>query len=147
MHPTKKSESLIVQTWRSENFVQFFANMETERTNVGDPGPPVSIGRLVLMLTTYAQQIAFLMEYDILPRIGMCHKCSNTISGEYKERKKNERVWWCLTCKVGTSIRFGTVLYKSKMKLKNWILLAYCFVERNRTYAQTSNEHHTRKDI
>ena len=32
-----------------------------------------------------------------------------------------------------TTTRFGTVLYKSKMKLKNWILLAFCFTERNKT--------------
>ena len=27
-----------------------------------------------------------------------------------------------------------------KMKLKNWILLAFCFTERNKSYAQTSHE-------
>ena len=92
------------------------------------------------MLTTYAQQIAFLMQHDILPRTGLCHKCKMPIEGDCKEGKTNEWFWKCRVCKVTTSIRYGTVLYKSKMKLQNWILLAYCFIERNRTYAQTSNE-------
>ena len=41
--------------------------------------------------------------------------------------------WNCKKCKAVTTTRFGTVLYKSKMKLKNWILLAFCFTERNKT--------------
>ena len=50
------------------------------------------------------------------------------------------RYWKCKVCNVLTTARFGTVLYKSKLKLKNWIMLAYCFTERNRTYAQTKAE-------
>ena len=38
-----------------------------------------------------------------------------------------QRFWICKKCKAVTTTRFGTVLYKSKMKLKNWILLAFCF--------------------
>ena len=56
-------------------------------------GPPISVGRLVLMLTT-----------------------------------------------VMTSCRYGTVLYQSKMKIKNWVLLAYCFTERHQAHASTVNE-------
>ena len=51
-----------------------------------------------------------------------------------------QRFWNCKKCKAVTTTRFGTVLYKSKMKLKNWILLAFCFTERNKSYAHTSNE-------
>ena len=39
-----------------------------------------------------------------------------------------------------TSCRYGTVLYHNKMKIKNWVLLAYCFTERHRTHASTVNE-------
>ena len=41
---------------------------------------------------------------------------------------------------VMTSCRYGSVLYQSKMKIKNWVLLAYCFTERHRTHASTVNE-------
>ena len=102
-------------------------------------GPPISVGRLVLMLTTLGQQLLFLLEHDIISPTGVCHKCLQVITGTWTV-KGNTRYWKCLACKVVTSCRFGTVLYKSKMKLKNWVLLAYCFTERNRTYAQTANE-------
>ena len=47
--------------------------------------------------------------------------------------KGNERYWYCGACQLTTSLRYGTVLYKSKMKLNNFVILAYCFTERNRT--------------
>ena len=102
-------------------------------------GPPISVGRLALMLTTLGQQFMFLMEHDIISPTGVCHKCLQVITGNWIV-KGNFRYWICVACKVVTSCRFGTVLYKSKMKLKNWVLLAYCFTKRNGTYAQTVNE-------
>ena len=101
--------------------------------------PPISVGNLVLMLTTYGQQVAFLIQHDILSSTGLCYKCNNVITGQCIE-KTNARYWKCKSCNVLTTARFGTVLYKSKLKLKNWILLAFCFIERNRTYAQTKAE-------
>ena len=35
---------------------------------------------------------------------------------------------------------YGTILYQSTIKLIIYILLAYCFTERNRNHSQTSNE-------
>ena len=83
-------------------------------------GPPISVGRLVLMLTTVGEQLMFLMKHDII--------------------SDNGRYWRCKDCAVMTSCRYGTVLYQSKMKIKNWVLLAYCFTERHRTHASTVNE-------
>ena len=83
-------------------------------------GPPISVGRLVLMLTTVGEQLMFLMKHDII--------------------SDNGRYWRCKDYAVMTSCRYGTVLYQSKMKIKNWVLLAYCFTERHRTHASTVNE-------
>ena len=102
-------------------------------------GPPVSLARLTLMLTTLGQQIAFMISQDIFSTTGLCHKCGLTIPGEAKTCG-NKVYWDCTKCKARTSNRFGSVLYRCKMRLNNWILLAYCFTERNRTYAQTINE-------
>ena len=113
--------------------------MEGEKSSGVEVGPPISIVRLVLMLTTVGQQYLFLQQHDIIPSTGVCHKCHQVILGS-PIVKGNERFWNCKKCKAVTTTRFGTVLYKSKMKLKNWILLAFCFTERNKSYAQTSNE-------
>ena len=45
-----------------------------------------------------------------------------------------------LKCILTTSLRFGTIIYKSRLKLIDFVMLVYCFTERNRTNAQTSNE-------
>ena len=102
-------------------------------------GPPISVGRLVLMLTTVGEQLMFLMKHDIISDNGLCHKCDQVITGEWVV-KGNGRYWRCKDCAVMTSCRYGTVLYQSKMKIKNWVLLAYCFTERHRTHASTVNE-------
>ena len=101
--------------------------------------PPVSISLFAMMLTTIGQQVTFLQDKNILPKTGLCRKCYATILGEYKV-KKNERYWRCTKCNITTSLRFGTILYQTKLKLINFIMLVYCFTERNRTNAQTSNK-------
>ena len=106
--------------------------MEGEKSSGVEVGPPISIVRLVLMLTTVGQQYLFLQQHDIIPSTGVCHKCHQVILGS-PIVKGNERFWNCKKCKAVTTTRFGMVLYKSKMKLKNWILLAFCFTERNKT--------------
>ena len=45
-------------------------------------GPPISVGRLVLMLTTVGEQLMFLMKHDIISNNGLCHKCDQVITGE-----------------------------------------------------------------
>ena len=101
--------------------------------------PAVSISRLVMMLTTMGQQISFLQTNDILPKRGFCQKCHEEIKGEMKV-KGNHRYWKCKSCKVKTSLRYGTILYDAKIKLINFICLVYCFTEKNRTKCQISNE-------
>ena len=86
-------------------------------------GPPISVGRLVLMLTTVGEQLMFLMKHDIISDNGLCHKCDQVITGEWVV-KGNGRYWRCKDCAVMTSCRYGTVLYQSKMKIKKWVLLA-----------------------
>ena len=101
--------------------------------------PPISISRLVMMLTTIGQQILFLQDNNILPKTGFCQKCKETIKGDMKV-KGNHRYWKCKPCNVKTSMKYGTILYQSNIKLMSFILLAYCFTERNRNHSQTSNE-------
>ena len=81
-------------------------------------GPPISVGRLVLMLTTVGEQLMFLMKHDIISDNGLCHKCDQVITGEWVV-KGNGRYWRCKDCAVMTSCCYGTVLYQSKMKIKN----------------------------
>ena len=98
--------------------------MEGEKSSGVEVGSPISIVRLVLMLTTVGQQYLFLQQHEIIPSTGVCHKCHQVIPGS-PIVKGNEWFWNCKKCKAVTTTRFGTVLYKSKMKLKNWILLAF----------------------
>ena len=36
-------------------------------------------------------------------------------------------------------LRFGTIFYKSKLKLINFVMMVICLTEHNRTKAKTSN--------
>ena len=101
--------------------------------------PPVSVGRLALQLVTAAAQVAFLQDVNILPVIGVCHGCGASIDSDYKE-KRNERFWKCDECSLTTSIRHDTVLYKSNLPYDRFIMLVYCFTQRNQTYGQVINE-------
>ena len=101
--------------------------------------PCISISRLVMMLTTIGQQILFLQNNNIMLKTGFCQKCRETIKDEMKV-KGNHRYWKCKECKLKTSMKYGTILYQSTIKLISSILLAYCFTERNRNHSQTSNE-------
>ena len=51
-------------------------------------GPPISVGRLVLMLTTVGEQLMFLMKHDIISDNGLCHKCDQVITGEWVSEMK-----------------------------------------------------------
>jgi transposase-like protein len=99
----------------------------------------VSLGRLALLLVTATQQVEFLQKQDILPTVGTCHQCQGLIHSDYKV-KGTKRYWICKDCKLTTSIRYGTVLYNSNMQLNRFVMMIYCFTERNKTYAQTINE-------
>ena len=101
--------------------------------------PPVSVGRLALQLVTTAAQIAFLQDVNIFPMVGACYSCGATIDSKYKE-KQNERYWECGACSRTTTIRHDTVLYQSNLPLNRFIMLVYCFTERNKTYSQVINE-------
>ena len=96
----------------------------------------VSVGSLALMLTTVGRQVAFLMDHDILPKTGECGKCKNLLKGDHQV-KENVRFWTCHSFKTTTSIRFDTVLYRSNVKNLNFILLAFCFTQRNWTFDQS----------
>ena len=81
------------------------------------PEPPVSVSWLVMMLTN----------------IG------HTIEQDHKVKNK-ERYWRCLKCILKTSLRFGTIFYKIKLKVNNFVMMVYCFTEWNRTNAWSSNK-------
>ena len=59
--------------------------------------PRASAGRLALQLLTAAAQVSFLQDANILPVIGVCHSCGDSIISAYKE-KGNEKYWKCDTC-------------------------------------------------
>ena len=69
--------------------------MEGEKSSGVEVGPPISIVRLVLMLTTVGQQYLFLQQHDIIPSTGVCHKCHQVILGS-PIVKGNERFWNCM---------------------------------------------------
>ena len=56
-------------------------NFQGEKRSGVEVGPPISIVRLVLMLTTVGQQYLFLQQHDIIPSTGVCHKCHQVIPG------------------------------------------------------------------
>ena len=101
--------------------------------------PPVSCGRLALMLTSLSRVIEFLQGLNILPTMGICHHCSTSIHGNYKT-KGTKAFWLCPSCKFTPTIRQDTVLYNSNMQLKRFVMMAYCFTQQNKTVAQTINE-------
>ena len=49
-------------------------------------GPPIGVARLALMLTTFGQQILFLIQHDILSSTGICYKCNCVITGAWIEK-------------------------------------------------------------
>ena len=55
--------------------------MEGEKSTGVGVSAPISIVRLVLMLTTVGQQYLFLQHHDIIPSTGVCHKCHQVIPG------------------------------------------------------------------
>ena len=52
--------------------------------------------------------------------------------------KGNHRYWKCKACKVRASMKYGTILNQSNIKLLSFIHLAHCFTEQNKNYSQTS---------
>ena len=66
-------------------------------------GPPISVGRLVLMLTTVGEQLMFFIIHDIISENGLCHKCDQVITGEWVV-KGNGRYWRCKDCAVMTRV-------------------------------------------
>ena len=84
------------------------------------------------MLTSLTRVVEFQQGLKILPTIGICHHCSNSIHSKYKTKDtKVFRLWF--SCKFSTTIRQTTILYNSNMQLKGFEVLAYCFTQRNKT--------------
>ena len=76
---------------------------------------------------------------DLISPTGVFHKCFQVIAGDWIV-KGSARNWKCMDCKVLTSCSFGTVLYKSKMKIKNWILLATKPVHRQQSLSPRNSK-------
>ena len=89
--------------------------------------------------TDYLDSSDYILSLQAMEGLLLVAPIDQVITGEWVV-KGNGRYWRCKDCAVMTSCRYGTVLYQSKMKIKNWVLLAYCFTERHRTHASTVNE-------
>ena len=98
-----------------------------------------SAGILGQKMVTMAATILLLQQMFILPNTGHCNKCQIPIESDYK-RNKNYIYWTCSNCKTKTALRSNTVLANSHLKLERFVLLMYCFSDRNRTYKQIINE-------
>ena len=100
--------------------------------------PKITLGKLILLIPTLATQVYFLQETHILPKSGQCGKCDN-IQTEL-EFDRNYVFFRCHQCKTKQSIRKNTILSKSHLSLRRFILICYAFVQFTWTYHQGMNE-------
>ena len=98
-----------------------------------------SAGILGQKMLTMAATILLLQQMLILPNTGNCNKCDMPIESDYK-RNKNYIYWTCNSCRTKTALRSNTVLANSNLKLERFVLVMYCFSDRNRTYKQIINK-------
>ena len=104
-------------------------NISTFRKN-----PKITLGKLILLIPTLALQVYFLQETHILPRSGKCEKCNNIQT--QLEFNRNYIFFRCHQCKTKQSVRKGTILSKSHLSLRRFILICYAFVQFTWTYYQ-----------
>ena len=76
------------------------------------------------------QQVAFVQDYIILPKTGLCHLCYHTIEGDHKVKNK-ERYQICPKCNLTTQLRFSIMFCKTKLKLMEFVMMLYCYTALN----------------
>ena len=94
----------------------------------------INLGKLVQMILDIESQVNFLQESKILPKSNNCEKCSEPRNS--LEYKKNYVYFKCEKCQGKQSVRHGTILSKSRMSMRRFILLTYTFVQWSWKYSQ-----------
>ena len=94
----------------------------------------INFGKLNNKIPDLESQVNFLQETKVLPNSQTCQKC--TSENDEIIYEKNYAYVRCKTCWSKTSIRKGTLLSKSSMSLRRFILLCYSFVQWTWTYTQ-----------
>ena len=94
----------------------------------------INFGKLNNKIPDLESQVNFLQETKVLPNSQTCQKC--TSENDEIIYEKNYAYVRCKTCWSKTSIRKGTLLSKSSMSLRRFILLCYSFVQWTWTYKQ-----------
>ena len=98
--------------------------------------PRINLGKLLELIPSIEDQVNFLQELDILPKHKICEKCTRV--QDRLEFSKNYVFFRCHECKTKQSVRGGTILSKSHLSLRRFILVCYTFVQFTRTYSQGS---------
>ena len=85
------------------------------------------------------QQVAFVQDYIILPKSGLCHLCCHTIEGGHTVNNKGI-YWRCLKFNLTTPLKISTMFYKTKLKLLEFVMMLYCFTKLNIRNTQKRNK-------
>ena len=96
--------------------------------------PRINLGKLLELIPNIENQVNFLQELDILPKHKICEKCTRV--QDRLEFSKNYVFFRCHVCKTKQSVRGGTILSKSHLSLRRFILVCYTFVQFTWTYSQ-----------
>ena len=123
----------IIFNAKNFNFRFSFLKLEFKRWQVSENKNKSTL-RSCNKIPDLESQVSFLQETNILTKSQTCNKC-NTVNGDIIYEKRYAYVR-CNTCWSKTSIRKGTLLSRSKMSLRRFILLCYTFVQWTWTYAQ-----------
>ena len=114
--------------------------------------PRINFGKLLKRIPTLETQVKllqvtplkiwaniiisyFLQDRNILPKSSTCSNC-HTVQ-HLLEYKKNYVFFRCRNCWSKRSVRSGTILSKSKISLRRFILLCYTFVQWTWKYTQS----------
>ena len=74
--------------------------------------------------------IDFLQQHHLLPSTMMCGSCNNTMTIGVKSDISDGHIFRCSSssCKTTKSIRHGSFFSKSRLSLKQWLILMYWWV-------------------
>ena len=96
----------------------------------------VNLAKLGSKLSTTSDQVKFCQEHKILPTEVNCDICNTPTSTV--QISGNKSYFRC--CQKKYNLRKNTILENSKMSLRKFILMLYCFVTPTFTCAQVQEE-------